>query len=132
MKDLLTTNYNKYMELEFWKKVLLFLPFVILIIGLAAWVFLSDSNSKDKYIESIKNKKNKVDKKIIENQNKQKELDQLENKALNRQEELNKEIKDKYEEAKQIEKDINYALSNDDIEHLKLLHAKLNSKSRRR
>lgn len=132
MIHLLKDNWNKYKELKAWKKALLFIPIVLLAVLCISFFFFKPKSYKDKYVDGVKHNKKQVDEQIAINKEEQARFERLDRELVRKQVAINKKLEENHERTKEINSDINDAVSNNNAAKLKRIHAKLNNKSRRR
>jgi flagellar biosynthesis/type III secretory pathway M-ring protein FliF/YscJ len=123
--------WNKFKKLPWWQKLLLALPFILLLIFVIITVFLPDSEHK-KFNDAVQYHKEHVDEQL----EKKKKLDKLLAKRDRRhqevQERLEQEIKGNEEKAANIIRRIDNAANNDDFDELERIQSELNATSQNR
>ena len=120
MLDLIIRTWNKYKQLDRWKQVLLFIPIVLL--GIVYLFFIIKPNSK----KHVNHHKDYVDNQIKKEEEEIKELEREEKQIIKEQERLIEEIEENIEVSVVIDKEIEKAVNNSDIEELERLRKEIN------
>jgi preprotein translocase subunit SecF len=120
--------WNSYKNLKTWKKILLFLPFVIVIILLGILFFLPKNNSiNEKLVKHHKKTVNKYADSFIEQD---KELEKFQKKIEKQMGKLQQEAKKDAKEYKNLVNRVNNASNNPD--ELNRIREELNERNRKR
>ena len=119
--------WNKYRILEWWKKVLLFLPLLIAVIFVCSFTFWKPSFDSEQFENSVRHAKKQVNLRITNKIQQEQKLVKQDKELIKQQEILEEEIKSHEEKATNIVDAINLAAANNDLEHLRRIHKELNA-----
>ena len=122
--------WNKYKALSWWKKVLLFLPLLIVIVLICLLLFWKPSNDGDRFESAVKYGKKQVDKRIAEREAQDKLLKKQDDALAKKQKQLEKEIKANEKEASKLIDRVDSAAANGDADELRSIISELNAASK--
>lgn len=131
MEQFLTKTWNNYKSLIWWKKVLLFLPIVLVGIGYLYFSFYK-IDTVDNYSNAIKEHEKIINKQIEKKLKKESEFAKAEKKIEKEQIEIKKEIGKDTGYAKETITRIKNASITHNIDEFKLIQSNLRDKARAR
>jgi len=131
MEQFLTKTWNNYKSLTWWKKVLLFLPILLVGIGYLYFSFYKIDNV-DNYSKAVASHKKIIDKQIEKKLKKESDLAKAEKKIEKEQIEIKKEIEKDTVYAKETITRIENASITHNIDEFKLIQSNLRNKARAR
>lgn len=118
--------WNEWKELIWWKKVLLFIPLILLIIFI---IFIPIRRNEDDINKEILASNKKISNKAVDTLEQQdKKLEDKQKKIKQRRKELEKKVKNRDEETKSIIDEINDA--DDNLSKLVDLHRRINTRKK--
>ena len=132
MIQVLKTLWSKHKAFSWQKKLLMFLPVIIMSIVLIGLFWVKFKDDDEKFEESTDYHKQYVDKQIKRRVDADKELEKQDNKLKAKQDKLQQEIDDNETKAENLNSRINTAASNADADELERIRTELNAASRGR
>ena len=126
MIQILEILWSKFKVLDWWKKGLLFLPLLIVIVFVCLFTFWKSSDSR-KFEDTVNYAKKQVNTYVADKEKQDGILAEKDKELVEKQEVLEKEIKNHEKKASNVMGAINQAVNNNDPDELLRIHRQLNA-----